>query len=448
MSIDIRFSDIKAMNPKAFYSEDCVITRVNTDTRHLQNGDTFVAIKGLHFDGHDYVQDAVAGGATSAVVSESNIDVDAPVLQVDDTVIALGSIAALYRNKLEIPVVGITGSNGKTTVKDMLASIGAVHGEVTATRANQNNKIGVPLTLLSIGRDDDLAIIEMGTSEQGEIAYLSKLVSPDIAVVTSIAESHLEGIGSLDDVFHEKSDLIAFAKHDGVIVIAADQPYSDRLADVAGSREVIRYGFSDTCDIQGFYVQTDGGQQVRVKYPDGELQYGLQVLGEHNVLNSMAAVAVALKAGIGKDDIVKGLEGFSAVNGRLAICVLGGSVRLIDDSYNANPASTQSALKVLSKFTGRKILVFGGMAELGERSASLHQEVGRNADQLGIDEMYVLESAEESLVEFGGSKHRFENIDAMCRSLLDDVDSGDNVLVKGSRRYAMDKVVRFLKENI
>jgi len=332
-------------------------------------------------------------------------------------------------------------------VKGMLASIGAGHGGGTATKANQNNKIGVPLTLLSVDQEDDLAIIEMGTSEQGEIAYLSKIVSPDIAVITSIAESHLDGIGSLDDVFLEKSDLIAFSKDNSVIVIAADQQYSDQLANIAGNREVIRYGFSAACDVQGSYTQKDDGQQVRVEYSGGEFEYNLLVLGEHNVLNSLAAVAVSLKAGVSEANIVKGLQNFSAVDGRLAISMLKNTARLIDDSYNANPASTESALKVLSGFTGRKILVFGGMGELGDRSEVLHREVGRVAQQLGIDELYVLENASMSLDEFGGEKYCYQNIDELSCVLATSIGKGDSVLVKGSRRYAMDKVVRYLKEN-
>jgi len=446
MSLGIHFSDIGKIEPGAVFDEDFLIDHISTDTRHFSSGDTYLAIKGGRFDGHDYIDDAISSGASSVVISRKDLKVGVPSLQVDNTVITLGNIAGLYRDKQKARVIGITGSNGKTTVKGMVAHICSEHGPVTVTRENQNNTIGVPLTLLSAEKEDDVIVVEMGTSEKGEIAYLSRMVLPDISVITNISESHLEGIGSREDVFLEKSEIIRFTRPGGTVVLNSDDTFTREAIKLAGERRVLSFGFSGKADIYGEYEVDGECALVNASTPEGEISYKLCVPGKHNIANSLAAAAVCLAAGIDHDAIVAGLEKFSGVDGRLRICLLGRGVRLIDDSYNANPASTRAALDVLSGYPGRKIFVYGGMAELGGLSQSLHQDIGHMASDAGVDAMYILEGeAGPALNAFRNKKYSFDSVEQICEALGEHVKRDDVILVKGSRRYQMDRVSKFLE---
>ena len=446
MNIDVRFSELSALEKDAAFTVDAVIRDLSTDTRTLKTGDTYLAIKGEHFDGHDFVEKAVASGAASLVVS-SPVNAQIPSIMVRDTILSLGNIAKLYRNRLTAKIIGITGSNGKTTVKEMVASICRERGQVTATLANNNNKIGVPLTLLSASMEDEFVVVEMGTSEQGEIAYLSDIVEPDISVVTTISESHLSGIGSRDDVFEEKSSIIAPTRDSGFVVINNDGEYAQRLADKVAGPSTITYGLNAGADVTGQYDVLESGLKVTAQTPVGKLVYNLSVPGRHNVSNSLAAIAIACALDIDAKLIIQGLEKFRGTKGRLQVSKLSEGISLIDDTYNANPASTAAALEVLSKRPGRKIFVFAGMAELGEKEEELHRMIGSLASEYQVDVMFVYDDMALPTYEtFSGEKYHYDSVEDLCFSLSDFVKAGDTILVKASRRFQLDRVSQHLKE--
>jgi UDP-N-acetylmuramoyl-tripeptide--D-alanyl-D-alanine ligase len=446
MSIDVRFSELSGLEKDAAFTVDAVIRNLSTDTRTLKAGDTYLAIKGEHFDGHDFVENAVASGAASLVVS-SPVNAGIPLIRVRDTILSLGNIAKLYRKRLTAKVIGITGSNGKTTVKEMVTSICRERGQTTATLANNNNKIGVPLTLLSASLEDEFVVVEMGTSEQGEIAYLSDIVEPDISVVTTISESHLSGIGSRDDVFVEKSSIVPATRDSGFVVINNDGEYARKLADKVAGSSVITYGLNAGADVTGRSDVLESGLNVTTQTPVGKLVYNLSVPGRHNVSNSLAAIAIACALDIDAKLIIQGLEKFRGTKGRLQISKLDAQISLIDDTYNANPASTAAALEVLSKRPGRKIFVFAGMAELGEKEKELHVMIGKLASEYQVDALFVYgDMALPAYENFAGEKYHYDSVEALNSALSGFVKAGDTILVKGSRRFQLDRVSQHLKE--
>lgn len=448
MNPGVKFSELASIEHDALFLSDFEITSLSTDSRTIQPGDTYLAIKGENYDGHDYINDALSGGASSLIVSHS-ADTSVPHIQVEDTVLSLGHIAKIYRDKIAGKVVGITGSNGKTTVKGMVGSICEQCGDVTITVANNNNMIGVPQTILSASASDQFLIVEMGTSGVGEIGYLASIVEPDISLITNISESHLSGIGTREDVFIEKSALIRATRSAGTVVINLDDSYAEKIARLANTTTTIRYGFGGEADIHGEYEAVDDGSIVKVHSPAGVFTYHLHVPGRHNVSNSFAAVAIALALGIGIDPIVAGLESYSGVDGRLQIMQLGKNITLLDDTYNANPASSVAALEVMSRLNGRKIFVFAGMAELGDREMQLHEDIGLKAAELGVDAMFSLGEITRPAHEvFAGPKYWFDSFEALAKKLLDFIQGEDVILIKGSRRYRMDRLARHLHEEV
>lgn len=442
MGIKVAFSDVARLDDSTAFVEDYVIQSLCTDTRKIKSGDTYLAIVGEHFDGHEFIENAIEAGAAAVIVS-CDVDVNVPVLRVADTVAALGYIARLYRDQLPAVVIGITGSNGKTTVKGMLQSVCELYGSTTATVANNNNTIGVPLTLLSASREDKTIVVEMGTSEKGEIPQLVSIVHPDISIIINISESHLSGLGSRDDVFEEKSAIISGAKSNATVIVNLDDAYAKKAVNVAGDRNVVTYGFTQQADVK----QSKHSERiVSVDTPGGSLVYQLLVLGQHNVSNSLAVTAIAQAANIDNQTICQGLENYSGTNGRLQIQQLGEDITLIDDTYNANPASSHAALDVLAGFHGRKLFAYGGMAELGDLAEEMHKQVGRKADEVGVDQLYIYgPDARPTYEAFSGEKYYFDEIDDLSQSISDEVFSGDTVLVKGSRRYKMERVCQYLQ---
>lgn len=445
MGIDVTFSDVAKLDSSAKFCTDHMIARVSTDTRLLQVGDAYLALIGERFDGHDFVQQAIDAGAACVIVSRE-VDVGVPVLSVADTTKTLGYIARIYRDQLSATVIGITGSNGKTTVKGMLQSVSESFGNTTATVANNNNTIGVPLTLLSASRDDKTVVVEMGTSEQGEIPRLVRIVNPDVVVITNVSESHLDGLGSKDDVFTEKSAIITGAHSNGVVVVNLDDAYSEKSIKLAGERRVFTYGVSKNAD-----VSLENMQQfdVELSTPQGVIKYQLQVPGLHNVSNSMAVVALALAANIDVGSIISGLESYRGTKGRLQIKNLPGDITLLDDTYNANPASSHAALDVLASYPGRKLFAYAGMAELGGQAKELHRDVGVKAEDVGIHRLYVFgPDARPTYEAFSGEKFYFDQVDDLSSNLVKDLLHGDTVLLKGSRRFRMERVGEYLLERV
>jgi len=444
----VKFSELAAIESDAVYSKDFMMSQLSIDSRTIKKGDTYLAIRGDRFDGHTFIDAAISSGASSLVVSEP-IETDVPSIRVSNTTVSLGNIAKIYRSRLIAKVIGITGSNGKTTVKEMVSSICREHGAVTATIYNNNNTIGVPLTLLSASVLDDYVVVEIGTSEQGEIAYLSNIAEPDVSVITNVSESHLSGIGSRRDVFTEKSAIIAATKQDGTVVINRDDAFSGEAEQMVRSASTLTYGFSPDADVSGEFENTSDGVKVSIRSPSGRFEYRLLLRGKHNVANSFAAVALCGAAGVNAAAMIKGLECYSGTGGRLYIMQLGQGICLIDDTYNANPASSIAALDVLSDYSGRRLFVFAGMAELGDQEIMLHESVGQKANEAGVDALFVFgEMAGPTADQFKGEKFRYNSIDELTAALTSYIKPGDVVLVKGSRRYQMDRVSRYLEKEM
>lgn len=447
-NLDIKFTQISNVLPGCSMPEDFVINNLSIDSRTIVDGDTYLAIKGKNFDGHDFISDAIEKGASS-IVKSSNVETKVPSLLVNDTLKALGVIANIHRNRLSGKVIGVTGSNGKTTVKNMALSIGLQCGNAMATISNNNNKIGVPLTLLSAKNNHDYVIIEIGTSEKGEISWLGEIVEPDISVITNVSESHLEGIGTCDDVFREKSAIINATRHGGTVAVNMDDAYASRYLQVTGCcRSVIRYGLKNIADIEAEYQMDATGSYVKLRYKENIINYKLSLPGQHYILNSLAAAALMSAAGADMASIGKGLELFQGEPGRLSVESLAQKISLIDDSYNANPASTMAALEVISIYPGRKIFVYGGMVELGDISVDKHSHIGVYASDKNIDILFCFGHVAKPVVEsFRGDAYWFDKITDLNQKLVSTLKKGDIVLVKGSRSFKMERVSDFLRKN-
>jgi len=413
------------------------ITDILTDSRKVVSGTLFAALPGEHFDGHDFVEDAVKLGA-SALLLERPVKSDAPQLVVEDVLLALGKIATLLRDRLDPAVVGITGSNGKTTVKEMVASIFALEGSVLATRGNYNNELGLPLTLFELEQKHRFAILEMGASKKGDINYLAGIAKPDIGLVNNIAPAHLEGFGSIEGVAQTKGEMFAALPADGCAVMNADEPWTDLWRDMNTAGKVLTFGSTKESDIR--LEESDTGN--RLMTPAGAIKLKLGLPGRHNLFNAAAATAIALAMDISMETIRQGLERVEPVPGRLNLLHTAAGWTVIDDTYNANPASLYSALQVLSGIPGESWLVLGDMKELGGESHKMHREVGENARVMGIKRLFATgEMSEHTVDTFGRGAVHFENREDLIKALRRQVRPGANLLVKGSRSMQMETVV-------
>lgn len=421
--------------------EDVVFTGASTDTRSLQAGELFIALRGPNFDGHDYIAQAVEKGAI-AILVDHEISATVPALLVEDTRIAMGQLAKAWRNKFDIPVVAVTGSNGKTTVKEMLASIFSEFGQVHATKGNLNNDIGVPLTLFELGEQHASAIIEMGANHSGEIAYLEKLAQPDVAVVTNAGSAHLEGFGSLDGVARAKGEIFQGLSSKGIAVINADDQFASLWRDFAAPRRRIEFGLDEHHDVTANYSATPTGSEMIVTTPHGVIEIKLPLPGRHNVMNALAAISAAIVIDVSLEDIKSGLEKMHAVPGRLQLKKGVNQSQIIDDTYNANPASAQVALDVLCNFDGQHFLALGDMGELGSNEEEFHRKLGKQARQQGVNRLYTIGSlAAFAASEFGEPAYSFDAHAAMIDALKEDLQTDATLLVKGSRRMHMELVV-------
>ncbi|QID19723.1 UDP-N-acetylmuramoyl-tripeptide--D-alanyl-D-alanine ligase [Nitrogeniibacter mangrovi] len=432
------------------------VASVDTDTRAMGAGGLFVALRGDRFDGHDFIADAVAAGAAAVMVdrrfADTGADAGVPMLIVDDTRFGLGALAAWWRNHFDIPLIGITGSNGKTTVKEMCAEILAAQmrregldpaAAVLATAGNFNNDIGLPLTLLRLRAGHRAAIIEMGMNHPGEIAYLTAISRPTVALVTNALRAHLEGLGGLDAVAVEKGTIYQGLGEHGVAVVNADSPFADYWRGINPGRRIVGFGLSAP-EAEVRAVPESHGLAVRLHLstPEGVAQCALRVPGEHNVRNALAAVAACLAAGATLADAVAGLQAYGGTKGRLQRKAGKHGAIVLDDTYNANPDSVRAGIDVLAATPGRKVLVLGDMGELGEASAQLHDEVGGYAKSHGIDHLLTLGSASATAAHnFGEGATHFAEVSALVTALEPLLDESTVVLVKGSRFMRMERVV-------
>ncbi len=423
------------------HGRDAVFTGVSTDTRALSKGDLFVALTGPRFDGHGFLPDAIAAGAAGALLGRA-LDTPLPYVEVPDTRQALGAFAAAWRAQFKIPVVAVTGSNGKTTVKEMLAAILACRGKGCVTRGNLNNDIGVPLTLLRLRADDGYAVVEMGMNHRGEIDYLTRLARPTVALITNAAEAHLAGLGSIEEVARAKGEIFAGLAASGTAVINADDAYSELWKSLAAPRHVLTFGLEHKADVRADYAPDSQGGALRIKTPEGDIDMRLPLLGKHNALNALGATAAALAAGAVLPDVRAGLEKLKAVAGRLELKDGISGARVIDDTYNANPASLAAGLQVLRDFPGERALVLGDMAELGPAAADIHRRVGELAQRLGIQRLFTLGELSRHAVEaFGRGARHFDSPEMLVDALMDCLHGEMTVLVKGSRVMRMERVV-------
>ncbi|MBE7492869.1 MAG: UDP-N-acetylmuramoyl-tripeptide--D-alanyl-D-alanine ligase [Planctomycetes bacterium] len=427
---------------------------VCTDTRQLVQGDLFLALRGQRFDGSAFLPQAEAAGAR-VMVAERLPDgyvPGVPVILVDDALEALGRLARHHRDRQKACVVGITGSNGKTTTRELACAVLRSQFEVLQNQANENNRIGVPKTLLRLNSHHDFAVIEMGTSEKGEIAALARIAAPQCGVLTAVGESHLLGLGDLDGVMREKGDLLAALGRDGIAIVNFDDARCVRAAERANCR-VVGYGTDARCELRATDLRANRhGTHFTL---NGRHEFRLPLHGLHNVSNALAAIAVGWVSGIDIPVMQLALRRAEPVGRRLEYAELAG-IGLLDDSYNANPASTRAALRTLAAFEtkGQRIAVLGDMLELGEHSARLHREVGAYAASQGIDLLItagretraLADAAEEGFAALGrGAVWRCNDSAEAARMLLDEARAGDLVLVKGSHGMRMDAVSDALK---
>ena len=416
---------------------------VSIDTRTLQPGDLYVALIGNRLDGHEYVKQAIDKGACAVLISKE-MDIDTPYLQVADTTQALGRLALYNRQKFNRDVVAITGSSGKTTVKGMMATLLRQQNEVLVTRGNLNNHIGAPLTLLRLNHTYDYAVVELGASAEGEIAYSSQLVKPTVSILTNAGSAHLEGFGSLETIVRTKGEIIDALAQDGIAVLNADSPHFETWNTRAGKRRVISFGENEKATVRASEIQINetGCCDFNLHIDDEVAQVHLKVMGQLNVFNALASAAACHGLQMSLANIVAGLQAFEGVEGRLIEKPgLNGSV-VIDDSYNANPASVRAAMDVLSSRKGHSIFVLGDMAELGVETQLAHAEMGAYAREAKINEFFALgEFSRKAADAFGENAHWFASHDNLVRFLKQKLSKDVTVLVKGSRSAHMDRVV-------
>lgn len=416
---------------------------VSTDTRSLQAGDLFVALRGERFDGHAFLSQAKRAGARAAMVDRSyGGEYPMPVLIVADTRLALGALASGWRARFSPALVAVAGSNGKTTVKEMLAAILRAHaGEqaVLATAGNLNNDIGLPLTLLRLRPAHRYCAIELGMNHRDEIAYLAGIAQPTVALVNNAQREHLEFMESVEDVAAENARVYAALPADGVAVVNADDPHAAYFRAAAGGRRVVDFGLDKPAALGGRCEPKSLSSKVTVRVPEGEAHATLAIPGLHNVRNALAAAACAYAAGVPLSSIGKGLDAFRPYVGRLQVKQAGGAT-VIDDTYNANPDSVRAAIDVLAGCPGPTVLVLGDMGEVGAQGPEFHREVGAYARDKGVSSLLALgEAASEAARAFGAGGRHFDSVEALVAEVR-----GRTVLVKGSRFMRMERVVSAL----
>ncbi len=433
------------------FAQDLSIARIITDSRQLQAGDLFLAIVGEHFDGHNFITQAEQQGAVAVIVSRA-VTTTLPVLMVSDTLQALGKIARCYRQQFDLSVIAITGSNGKTTVKEMVAAILSENGNVVATQGNRNNHIGLPLSLLSINSQHQYAVMEMGANHQGEIKYLSQLAKPTVAVITHAGQAHLQGFGSLEGVAKGKGEIFLGLVPNGIAVLNADDKFYDDWLALTQAYRRLSFGINANADVKAIaetittkLAHLQVMTQFQLQTPQGEIEIQLNLAGLHNVYNALAASAVALAHNLSLCQIQQGLAKMQAVKGRLQVVPAKNNALLIDDSYNANPTSTRMAIDILAKAEGQTIFVLGDLAELGQDAEILHQQLGSYAKQQGIRQLLAVgQLSQLAVTAFGTNAQHFQQQSQLIAYLLKQLNDQQVILVKGSRSQQMERVVQAL----
>lgn len=431
-----------------FSGEDKTISGIATDTRLLAENELFFALAGARVNGHDLIQEAERKGAAGVVVSQT-VNTKLPTLVVQDTVLALGKLSQAYRKQFDLPMAAITGSYGKTTVKEMLASILAAEGPMLATKGNLNTEIGVPLTLMQLTSEHRNAVIEMGARKPGDIRRLMEIASPTVALVNNAGIAHIEVFGSEQDVRNTKGELYAGLKPEGIAVINLDDPHVEYWKSLLHGQKIFTFGNTPSAELSLSAVKaTQQGSQFTLNYQANHIPITLQAAGDHNIRNSLAAAATAFAMGVSMQAVQQGLTAFKSVTGRLQFKTGCLNCRIIDDTYNANPVSMRAALDVLAKQSGEKIFVMADMLELGEHAETWHREMGAEAKRLGIDKMYGFgKLTRNAILEFGTNAKYYEDKSLLIHDLKQILNKDVTILVKGSRGMRMEEVVIALQNS-
>jgi UDP-N-acetylmuramoyl-tripeptide--D-alanyl-D-alanine ligase len=446
----VKLSTLASQLNGKLLGRDVNYSGLSLDSRHTQLQKLFIAICGEKFDGHDFIEVAKQQGAAAALV-EYPIETDLPLVQVQDTRRALGELAKQHRRQFSIPIIALTGSSGKTTTREMIRSILAEAGPVLSNFKNFNNDIGLPLTLLKLNAQHHYAVIEMGASHSGEIAYLTHITEPNVALVTNIGPAHLQGFGSMAGVAQAKAEIFSGLVENGIAIINADDRFTDSLQKACAGFRSVSFGFSQQVDFSATNIQldSDGKATFLLHAPCGkEMMLSLKLPGEHHVMNALAAAAATSQVGIELSQIKSGLEKSQPLLGRVIVNKIKRGATLIDDSYNANPSSVAVALKLLAHYAGRRIFVMGDMGELGPTAVDYHRQIGVLAKALSIDDVYTCgDLTQETAKAFGASGKHYPNHQALITALKLCLQKNVTILIKGSRSAQMEKVTAALKDN-
>lgn len=427
---------------------DVHFDRVGSDSRNIEAGQLFVALKGANFDGNAFAAEAIKKGAAAAMVSDTTVDA-MPALLVADTRLGLGQLARYWRGKFTAPLVAVTGSNGKTTTKEMLTAILSMAAggsdKVHATYGNLNNDIGLPLTLLKIRDQHRYVVAEMGMNHLGEIDYLTHIAQPNVAVINNANTAHIGELGSRENIAKAKGEIFAGLAHDGIAVINADNDFAGYWKSLNVNRKVVTFALQSAADVTATYQEQAGTSFIVLTTPNGQVSFELKVEGVHNISNALAASASAYALGVSNADIAAGLGNFGGVYARLERKAAVNGAVLIDDTYNANPDSMRAAIDVLAKQAGEKILVLGDMGELGADAEAMHFEIGAYAKAAGLNKLYCLGEKSAAMVEgFAAGAEHCATPEAIAQKVIPQLNQKTTVLVKGSRFMRMERVVNLL----
>ena len=444
--MEMRLLDIAQATGGRLVGADRLVRVFNTDSRQAVPESLFIALRGERFDAHDFAAMAIDGGAV-AVIVERQLNVTVPQIVVADSRRALGDLARAWRRRCPATVVGLTGSAGKTTVKEMIASILRQDGETLATIGNLNNDIGVPLTLFRLNDSHRYAVIEMGANHAGEIAYCAAIAEPSVAAITLIGAAHLEGFGSIEGVARAKSEIYSALPANGCAVLNRDALHQDILQAAIGGRKTLGFGGNAEIRAEQVVLDAQACAGFTLVTPRGRIAVQLPVPGQHNVMNALAAAGVGEALGLSLTQIANGLQQTPVVGGRLVRKQARNGAVLIDDTYNANLSSVKAAIDLLSSLPGRPVLVFGDMGELGSDAAAIHAEVGHYAKQKQLAAVFTLGTlSAETSAAFGAGGHHFSELEALLAALRHALTGTDVVLVKGSRSARMERVVSALSD--
>ncbi len=448
----LRLSEIAQVTNGTLIGHDLVVSDVSIDTRTLMPGNLYVAIKGHNFDGHEFIANAEQAGAIAALVTHQT-NSSLPQIIVNNTRLALAELAGYWRKQLPVKVAGVTGSNGKTTVKEMIAAILATEGHTLSTKGNLNNDIGVPLTLLKLTAEHRYAVVEMGANHPGEIAYTSHYAQVNVSVITNVGAAHIEGFGDINGVAKTKGEIIENLAPEGIAILNRDDAFYEFWLELAGKRKTVSFGLNQTADVRADNINTAlaNGQFItrfELIVSNSSVIIELKLAGEHNIRNALAAAAVAMQFGLERQHIKQGLEQLRPVTGRMQPLLGRKGNTVIDDTYNANPSSLKAALDSLDSSNDDAWLVLGAFAELGPNSQAMHREMGEMIKAKQIQRLFATGSDAKQAVEaFGNGAEYFDSQDQLILALNKALTGKETILVKGSRAQKMENVVAALVDN-